>query len=209
MNLDRLYRLLDKGVEGNRISRLHLNEINAGFTIRNTVATADLKQPVDIKCFNDYEWGRYDSIFNYNGRVAYVKDRTMKGRVTVFSSGKMISVGARSISESVDQLERAMKLLASNNLVKLVKLKPTVRNIVATMILDGKVDLNAFSKRIPKCIYEPDQFPGIICKLDNGTTCLIFASGKAVIVGARTKNEVEQARALICDASKDFILSYA
>ena len=52
--------------------------------------------------------------------------------------------------------------------------------------------------------YEPEQFPGLIYRLDYPrVVCLIFGSGKMVITGARHKDEileaVEQIKAELAD----------
>ena len=78
--------------------------------IHNIISTADVKQAVDIVKFNDYSWGRYDIENNYNGRASYIKDTKMQGRVTIFTTGKMISTGARNIPQSIHQLDRALNL---------------------------------------------------------------------------------------------------
>ena len=71
--------------------------------IQNIITTADLKQPIDITKFNEFHWGRMLVLENnYNGRVAYIKDSKMQGRVTIFQSGKMISTGAKSINQAAD-----------------------------------------------------------------------------------------------------------
>ena len=62
--------------------------------IRNVVTTADLVQDVDITKFVEFPWGIYDLTY-YGGRCGYIKDKLIQGRVTVFKSGKIISVGAR------------------------------------------------------------------------------------------------------------------
>ena len=76
------------------------------YRIRNVIATADLKQNVDAQKFINYPWGTYDLQY-YGGRCGYVKDETIQGRVTVFLSGKMISIGAKSVQGSVIQLEKS------------------------------------------------------------------------------------------------------
>lgn len=67
--------------------------------IVNVVATGDTEQPVDIVELGKFRWGLYDQEI-YGGRVAYVKDASMTGRVTVFPSGKLISVGTPSIPQA-------------------------------------------------------------------------------------------------------------
>ncbi|MDP8003034.1 MAG: TATA-box-binding protein, partial [Caldisphaera sp.] len=47
--------------------------------------------------------------------------------------------------------------------------KPTVKieNIVATVILDTPLDLNLIETRIPDVDYNPDQFPGLVYRLQS------------------------------------------
>jgi TATA-box binding protein (TBP) (component of TFIID and TFIIIB) len=69
--------------------------------IQNTVTTADLKQKIDITSFNKY---KYLSSNLELYRCGYVKDASMTGRVTVFGSGKLISVGTKSPDQSAKEL---------------------------------------------------------------------------------------------------------
>ena len=94
---------------------------------------------VEAARFVKFSWGRYD-LECYGGRCGYVKDERIRGRVTVFLSGKMISTGAKDIGESIEQLEHAMMLLVENKFVRLVKLEPVVQNIVATLEFDNIID---------------------------------------------------------------------
>ena len=71
-----------------------------------------MKQKVDATKFKNYSWGTYDLEY-YGGRCGYVKDDSMSGRVTVFLSGKMISTGAKSLVESIEQLHKTMNLLVN------------------------------------------------------------------------------------------------
>jgi transcription initiation factor TFIID TATA-box-binding protein len=130
----------------------------------------------------------------------------MKGRVTVFLSGKMISTGGRSIKESEVQLERAQQLLVANNFVTRIKLKPLVRNIVATANLNFSIDINGIVTCIPNIIYEPDQFPGAILRMGDGPVCLLFASGKIVIVGSKSEEQLSMALNKLEKLVKDYSL---
>jgi len=159
------------------------------FKIQNIISTADLKQPVDIYKFNDYAWGRFDIVGNYNGKVGYVKDGSTEGRITVFSSGKLISTGAKSLLKSIDQLNTTQDLLCKYEFIKPIRIEPKVQNIVATFDLEKYVDFSRIIKK-KKVIYEPDQFPAMIYKTIYGTTCLIFASGKVVIAGSKSEEQI-------------------
>jgi transcription initiation factor TFIID TATA-box-binding protein len=101
----------------------------------------------------------------------------------------MISTGARSITQSIKQLKDSMNVMHKANFIEIVPLNPIVRNIAATLNTGNKLDLNNLAKNLAKSIFEPGQFSGLIFKMTNSCTSLIFSSGKMVIVGA--KSEVE------------------
>lgn len=172
--------------------------------IQNIISTADLKQRVKIRRLNDFGWGRFDTENNYNGKVGYVKDDKMQGRVTVFESGKLISTGAKSISQSIEQLTRTKELLARSHFIKKIRLEPKVCNIVATLDTKKRVDINMVATSLPNSIYEPEQFPGLIHKIAGSATCLIFASGKVVIAGAKSEEGVSMVAKDISSVLNDF-----
>ena len=68
--------------------------------------------------------------------------------------------------------------------------------------LPRKLNLNNLTFHLPfdKVEYEPEQFPGLIYRLDYPkVVCLIFGSGKMVITGARAKAEILEAAQFIQD----------
>ncbi len=80
------------------------------------------------------------------------------------------------------------------------KLHIKIQNIVASVVLGGKVDLEGFYEMGGKVdlggrmMYEPEQFPGVIYRMkDPQTVILIFSSGKMVCTGAKKEEEVNQA----------------
>ncbi|MDE2590517.1 MAG: hypothetical protein KGL95_12740, partial [Patescibacteria group bacterium] len=99
--------------------------------IRNVVATANLEQHVEIQKLVNFGWGIYDSAI-YRGVCGYVKSPEMSGRVAVFASGKMISIGSKSVEESVQQLYNAKFYLMQARLISDATLQPKIQNIVAT-----------------------------------------------------------------------------
>ena len=114
----------------------------------------------------------------------------MSGRVTVFLSGKMISTGAKSTVKSIEQLQQTMNLLINGELIIPVKLIPIIQNIVSTMDVKNRIDLKNLSLVLPRIIYEPDQFPGAFFRTSQGPVCLIFSTGKVVIVGSKSERQL-------------------
>jgi TATA-box binding protein (TBP) (component of TFIID and TFIIIB) len=126
-------------------------------TIVNVVATASLNQPMDFE-----ELRRYGEIFHdsdvYSGRVAYFKTKQMQGRVSIFSSGKMISVGTKNETQAQKELQLAKQFLVEKGLIKEVTLEPKTQNIVATVDFEQPLNLEELSQKT-RAIYEPEQFP--------------------------------------------------
>ena len=160
-------------------------------TIVNVVATATLNQEVDL-----FELAQFREILHdpeiYCGRVAYFKSPTMKGKVTIFPSGKLISVGTKSEKEAAHELALLERFLVEKDLVKPVKLQPKIQNIVATGQLDESPNLEELAVAC-HMIYEPEQFPGGILKIEEPfkTTILVFASGKFVITGLKSSTQIK------------------
>ncbi len=73
---------------------------------------------------------------------------------------------------------------------------PTYRieNIVATVNLGIDLDLDKLAERLPAAEYNPEQFPGLILRLQRPKiSALIFRTGKMVCTGAKSENELKRA----------------
>jgi transcription initiation factor TFIID TATA-box-binding protein len=70
---------------------------------------------------------------------------------------------------------------------------PRVSNIVATVKLSCHLSLQSLNDRMSNTEYNPRRFSALIARTKSPkTTALINASGKLVILGARTLEELEQ-----------------
>ena len=63
--------------------------------------------------------------------------------------------------------------------------------MVASVNLGGRIHLEQAARVVPRSMYEPEQFPGLIHRMiDPKTVILIFSSGKLVCTGGKTEQEV-------------------
>jgi len=162
-------------------------------TIVNVVATAALDQKLDLD-----ELGKFSEILHdpeiYGGRVAYFKSPNMKGKVSIFPSGKVISVGTKSEKEAFSELECAKKFLIEKGFVKPTILQPKVQNIVVMVDFGEIISFEELAKNYRlKMIYEPEQFPGGVLKINEPfkATVLTFASGKAILTGLTSSDQIK------------------
>ena len=159
--------------------------------IVNVVATGYLDQFMDFEALQKCKEVLHDSDV-YGGRVAYFKTSAMEGKVSIFLSGKMISVGTKSEAQAFKELKLAMSFLVERSLAKTVDLQLKIQNLVVTADFEASLNLEKFSEKT-RAIYEPEQFPGAILRLKEPfkATILVFASGKAVITGLKSSTQIE------------------
>jgi transcription initiation factor TFIID TATA-box-binding protein len=83
-----------------------------------------------------------------------------------------------------------MRLLESDTYMIEIK----VQNIVASTTFAEKLDLVVIAQSLENTTYEPEQFPGLVYRLDDlKTATLLFTSGKANCTGAKNLEDVRKA----------------
>ena len=69
-----------------------------------------------------------------------------------------------------------------------------IQNIVASVSLNQKIDLQEIVEKFPQTEYNPSVFPGLVFRLKKPKTAtLIFGTGKMVCTGAKSEKESRQA----------------
>jgi transcription initiation factor TFIID TATA-box-binding protein len=70
----------------------------------------------------------------------------------------------------------------------------TVENVVVSITFKQKIPIEELARKFAEVEYEPEQFPGMIWKLDNPKcSFLIFPSGRIICTGARKEDDVKKA----------------
>ena len=166
----------------------------AKYRIENVVASTSLGEELDLKAIalaligSEYEPEQFPGLI--------YRLREPKTAVLLFRSGKVVCTGAKSLEHVRTAIELVSKQIAAAGLP--VKKNPEieVQNIVATSDLGAQIDLNtvAITLGLTSVEYEPEQFPGLVYRLDDPKVVLLmFGSGKVVCTGARKPSDVEKA----------------
>ena len=164
----------------------------ATVTIQNVVSTANLNQKIDLNAVVKGYPGVEYRPEQFPGLVFRLK--RPKTATLIFSSGKMVCTGARSGKESRTAILKVVKELKKAGIIIIGKPSFKVVNIVASASLGGKVDLEKTVVTLRKTMYEPEQFPGLIYRMDEPkVVILIFASGNLVCTGAKKEQDVYDA----------------
>ncbi len=157
--------------------------------IVNVVASATIDQKLDLnditKKFQDVEYHPEQ----FPGAVFRLK--SPKTATLLFTSGKMVCTGSKSEEMAVKAVNTVVQKLRKGGIKIKKNAVVTVQNIVSSINLGGKVHLEKAARTLPRSMYEPEQFPGLIHRmLDPKTVILVFSSGKLVCTGGKTEKDV-------------------
>ena len=166
--------------------------VEASISIENVVATATFDQRIDlnavVKC---NQWVEYNPK-RFPGLVFRLKKP--KTGILIFSTGKMVCTGAKSEKKAKQAVKKVVEELKNSGIIIPGKPEIKVVNIVATANLFGRIELEEATYSLGKTMYEPEQFPGLIYRMDDPkVVILIFASGKIVCTGATKEEDVYKA----------------
>jgi transcription initiation factor TFIID TATA-box-binding protein len=158
-------------------------------SIENVVASASVDQKIDLnevtKKFPDTEYHPDQ----FPGLVFRLK--TPRTATLIFRTGKMVCTGAKSEEMAVKAVQTVVERLRKGGIKIKNDAEIVVQNIVAAINLGGKIHLEHAARTLPRSMYEPEQFPGLIHRmLDPKTVILLFASGKLVCTGAKKEADV-------------------
>ncbi len=158
----------------------------------NIVVSSNLEQDIPLEKMAATLSNTEYNPEQFPGLVIRIKEP--KTSALIFSSGKIVCTGAKSmdkVEESVEQIQESLKKIGVD-----VKIKPKihVQNIVASGSIGMDLNLNTLALKLENTEYEPEQFPGLVYKLiDAKATFLLFSNGKIVCTGTKSEDEVHSA----------------
>jgi len=162
---------------------------DASIRVQNVVASATLNQKFDLNaivkgnCLVEYRPEKFP------GLVFRLKKP--KTAILIFSTGKMVCTGAKSEKEAKRAVQKVVIELKKSGIIIPGKPEIKIVNIVATANLLGRIELEDCTYSLGKTMYEPEQFPGLVYRMDEPkVVILLFASGKLVCTGATKEEDV-------------------
>jgi len=164
----------------------------AKIRIENVVASTSLGRELDLKAIlQALDGAEYDPE-QFPGLIYRLKEP--KTASLLFRSGKVVCTGGKSLEDVQAAISKVVKQIEAAGIQIKVEPKIEVQNIVASSDLETNINLNAIaiSLGLEKVEYEPEQFPGLVYRIDSPkVVLLLFGSGKLVCTGARTPEDVK------------------
>ncbi|MBR9680359.1 MAG: hypothetical protein GOU98_00875 [Candidatus Altiarchaeota archaeon] len=161
------------------------SEKSGEYAVQNVVVTGRLADKMVLVDMHNkisgsvYEPGKFPALRIKRFGVGFL----------LYSSGNFVCSGARSTELAQEKVDGLVEVLNSSGFdVACDKIE--VRNIVVSVDLHKSLRLHELAYAIPDSEYDPEAFPGM--KLRKGSTrILVFRTGKAIIPGLRTIEEIE------------------
>ena len=162
--------------------------------LQNVVASTGIEQELALESVAmDLRGAEYNPE-NFPG-VVY-RTENPRAATLMFRSGKMVSTGASSVEDVHAALDGVFDDLRELGIEIADEPEVTVQNVVASADLGQRLNLNAIAigLGLENVEYEPEQFPGLVYRLDEpSVVVLLFGSGKMVVTGGTAREEVERA----------------
>lgn len=161
---------------------------------QNVVASSTIRRELELEAVADDLYSTKFDPEQFPGIVYHLEHP--KSAALIFRSGNIVCTGAKSVEAVTDAIHHVVEKLQSLGLFVPDALNIRVQNIVSSADLDRRRNLNAIAIGLGLEVveYEPDQFPGLIYRLDDpDVVALLFESGKLVITGTKDVTAAERA----------------
>ena len=158
--------------------------------IENVVASTAIGQELDLeKVTLDMEGADYDPE-QFPGLVYRTEEP--KTAALIFRSGKIVCTGAK----SPEDVDKGLKIVFGKlrDLGIEVDESPDIK--VQNIVASDDLNLNAIAigLGLENIEYEPEQFPGLVYRLDEPeVVVLLFGSGKLVVTGGERPKDADEA----------------
>ncbi|MGQ9721285.1 MAG: TATA-box-binding protein [Candidatus Jordarchaeum sp.] len=158
--------------------------------MENVVASVKINQKIDLTKIAQKNPNSEYNPEQFPGLVYRINDP--KTATLIFSSGRMVSTGAKSVKEVHKAVNKIVQELQKIGVLA-DKIEPEIeiQNVVASASLGAELNLELAAYTLSDVIYEPEQFPGLIYRMkDPKVVILLFTTGKLVITGAKKEEYI-------------------
>jgi transcription initiation factor TFIID TATA-box-binding protein len=161
--------------------------------IENIVASGVVAESIDLAEFSEKTENCELNKKRFPGAVYRIPDP--KIACLIFSSGKIVLTGIRNQQALAKGLAIVIESLKKVGVVTLKEPRVVITNMVCSYNLGKYININKLSVtlNLENIEYEPEQFPGLVYRIkDPRIVVLIFSSGKIILTGGKTLEDVKK-----------------
>ena len=164
-------------------------------SIENLIVASDLGKKLELtKLGTEMPGARYVKGRNSSVMVELEMDGNSKPAGVVFSNGKAVVVGTKTIKDSREAMSKLKKMIKKIEKGINSRAGVKIENLVTQFNVGVELDLNLLNSKISGCEYEPDKFPGLLMKVkEPQATYILFESGIVVITDIDDEKAADKA----------------
>jgi len=170
-----------------------MNAIETKPRVENIVASTQFAKELDLDTVAEKLIGSEYEPKKFPGLVYKLKEP--KTATLLFTSGKVVCTGGKSLEEVRRAIRKVAELLNKSGIPVDPDPEIHVQNMVAIYDIGCALNLTNLTVALglENVEYEPEQFPGLVYRVrDPKVVCLLFGSGKMVITGAKNEKDIER-----------------
>ncbi len=164
-----------------------MGEIDLEYQVQNVVMTAKIAKSLNLLKINK----RVEGAVYEPGKFPALRLKRFGSGFLLYSSGSIVCTGSKSPEDAKKRVNLLIDLLNDNDVETSKRPTMEVRNIVASVDLKKELRLHELAYVMEESEYNPEAFPGMKVRYA-GTRILVFRTGKAIVPGLRTLDEVSK-----------------
>jgi transcription initiation factor TFIID TATA-box-binding protein len=167
-------------------------ELQFKIKVQNIVAFTVLGKPISLdemlQKVEDTEWQPEQ----FPGLVYKIKDP--RASALIFSQGKIVCTGTKTLEDLGRAMKKIVARIKEAGIKMPTKYETKVENIVASTKVVGEISLEDIAATLENSEYEPEQFPGLVYRINEPRVAfLVFRSGRVIVAGAQSEESVQRA----------------
>ncbi|MFH0966402.1 MAG: TATA-box-binding protein [Methanobacteriota archaeon] len=175
-----------------------MNENNQSLKIENIVASGSIADTIDLEMISAKIETCELNKKRFPGAVYRIQNPKMA--ILIFSSGKVVMTGVKSQEDLTCGLDILIQKMKEVGVTCHDTPGVAITNMVCSYDIGAKINLNKMimSLSLERIEYEPEQFPGLVYRIENPkVVALVFSSGKIILTGGKNMEDVEKGLAVL------------
>jgi transcription initiation factor TFIID TATA-box-binding protein len=163
--------------------------------IVNVVSTSTISGPINLSSLTENISALTYRPSQFPGAILRIKDP--HATILIFGSGKIVCTGTRSVSQAAKATDKILNMLRNVGCV-VDEVQTKIENIVASVNLGRRIDLDECARVLPRSMYEPEQFPAVFHRMRHPpATILLYNTGRIICTGLDSIEKTAEATACL------------
>jgi len=163
------------------------------FTIENIIAHSQISDSLELKALAEKIPELNYNPDEFSGLTYKIEDP--KIAILILPSGKAVCTGGKNLDDLENAIQRLIDKIESAGFNTNDEIEIAIQNIIMSADIGQELHLSSIAKGLlfENVDYEPKLFPGLVYKIDDEKSIILFSSGKMICTGSNKIEDAEEA----------------